>query len=443
MHRLERVKRMKKGKWILAGVLIFAVAIIAGLHEENKTTTLEFAMFTGSNWGVANADSYAIVDRVIDEFEKTHKNVKVKYTSGIRREDYGEWLAQKALNGQMPDVAMVLPEDFNRLSSLGVLLNLDQTILESKNFNKADYYSTALQAGEYGNRQYALPYEVVPKLMCVNKTLLEKNGFEVPDSDWTWEDFMQMSRAITKDTDDDGILDQFAVCNYTWEDAAYSNGASLFDSEGTTSYIADESVLQAIKFRYQLKELNQGQVPGKEDFDAGKVAFMPLSYAEYRTYKRYPYRLKKYASFQWECITLPSSKGGKNISEVDSLVMGIGAGSKEKELAWELLQAFCYSKETQMDIFRYSQGASGLREVTSSKEAQEIAQENMEDEDKSIDNEMLGQIIEDGVVKPRFSKYEEAMVFINNEVNSILNEEKSVDSTMRIMQRNINKFLIQ
>ena len=40
--------------------------------------------------------------------------------------------------------------------------------------------------------QYALPYESVPTLMLVNKTLLKKEHIKMPDNNWTWDDFYKI-----------------------------------------------------------------------------------------------------------------------------------------------------------------------------------------------------------------------------------------------------------
>ena len=43
------------------------------------------------------------------------------------------------------------------------------------------------------NRQYALPFESNPVLMCVNKDLLEKEGIAIPKEGWTLEEFYATS----------------------------------------------------------------------------------------------------------------------------------------------------------------------------------------------------------------------------------------------------------
>ena len=156
--------------------------------------------------------------------------------------------------------------------------------------------------------------------MFVNKTLLNKEGFAVPENDWTWDNLTRICERVTKDTDGDGKIDQFGTYNYDWTEALYSNGGQLFDEDGKKCYLNSKNVVEAVKFVESLNAFNDGEKVTQEDFDGGKVAFMPLSFAEYRTYKSYPYKIKKYTNFQWDCITLPAGPNGSNVSEVNSLL---------------------------------------------------------------------------------------------------------------------------
>lgn len=60
-----------------------------------------------------------------------------------------------------------------------------------KQFKKSNYYKGSYDAGTYKGTQYALPYESVPTLMLVNKTLLKKEHIKMPGNHWTWNDFTQ------------------------------------------------------------------------------------------------------------------------------------------------------------------------------------------------------------------------------------------------------------
>lgn len=435
---------MKLNKKNMA-VLVAALLCIAGLviYGQNirRPQVLEFGMFGDSYWEVANADGYVIIDKAIKKFEKLHPEIKIHYYSGIPKDDYEEWLARKILKGDAPDVFMILSEDFSHMVSLGFLENLDKEIQEDKSVEIRDYYETSLEAGKIDDRQYALPYETVPTLMFVNKTLLEKEGIPVPDADWSWDDLYRICKKVTKDLDGDGRLDQFGTYNYGWLEALYSNDGKIFDPQGKKCYLTSERTEESVRFIQRINELYQGEKVTRETFDAGNVAFMPLSFAEYRTYKTYPYKIKKYSDFQWECITLPAGSMGDNISRVDSLLIGISSESRQKDMAWEFLKMLTNDREIQMELFRYSQGASVLKEVTNSKEAEEILKKDTEKSDKIIDHNLLNQVIMNGRVVKEFPKYKEAMALAEGEVSKLYDSSTNVESALKITQRMVTNLL--
>lgn len=424
-------------------ICLLTAAFLTVRALRNRTTVLEFGMFTGSNWDVANANSCVIIDEAIERFEADRPGVEIHYYSGVLKEDYSEWFSRKLLAGEEPDVFMILGTDFNQFSSLGVMKNLEPLMAQDRNFDPDEYFSSAFCTGQYGDGQYALPYETVPTLMFVNKTLLRKEGIAMPDQDWTWEDLYDICRKVTKDTDGDGKPDQFGIYNFGWLDAVYSNGGEIFASDGSESYFTDGRVAEAIKFLRDLNELYEGEKVTQEDFNTGNVAFMPLTFAEYRTYKTYPYKIKRYANFQWDCITMPAGYQGGNYSQVDTLLMGISANTRKEQLAWEFLKLLTYDEEIQMEIFRHSQGASVLKAVTQSEQAESIIQKDMEESDTVISGNLLGRIIEEGQIEPQFKKYEQALVLADSEISQILEGDETVDSSLKILQRTVNSYLQQ
>lgn len=434
----------KRGyKCVLSLLLLLFVAGIVFYCTKPRSVVLEFGMFTGSNWNVANANSFVIIDKAIARFEAEHPGVKVHYYSGVPKEEYSEWLSRKILAGEEPDVFMVLGSDFDQFSSIGIMKNLEELMGTDETFDEEKYFSSALSTGKYGDVQYALPYETVPTLMFVNQTLLTKEKIEMPESDWNWEDMYNICRQVTRDLDGDGILDQFGICNYEWLDAVYSNGGEIFQANGKTCYLAEDNVIDAVKYARQLNELYQGQKVARENFNEGTVAFMPLTFAEYRTYKTYPYKIKRYANFKWDCTTMPAGTDGDNVSQVDTLLMGISANTHKEQLAWEFLKLLTYDEEIQTQIFSNSQGASVLRAVTQSAEMEAIVQAEMEEGETVISGKLLGKVIEEGYTAPQFKKYEQALSLTNSEIGEILGNDTTIESDLKILQREINSYLQQ
>ena len=267
---------------------VMAVLVFCSIRNKEEGQVLRFGMCAESYWDVPVGNCYQIVDDAIARFEKEHPGVKVEYVSGIRRDAYPEWLAEQVLLGTEPDVFMIPKGEFDTLASLGVLQELDGMIRRDGGFSSQAYYSGAYEYGNISQKQYALPYESVPTLMFVYKTFLEREGIDMPKDDWTSEEFLDICRRVTKDTDGDGILDQFGCYDYSWQDAVYANGAALFDSDGKYAYFSDVRVEEALRFVQELNGLNHGFFVTSREFDLGKAAFMPLAYSEYRTISRIP-----------------------------------------------------------------------------------------------------------------------------------------------------------
>ncbi len=436
---------MKNKKiWFIVSILLVFIITLSSVYVtySNRNITITFGMFAGSNWDVPNGNSYEIFEDAIARFEKENPNVKVEFVSGIQKDDYSEYIAQQALNAQTPDVFMTLGEDFSTFAASGVLENLDDWITKDKSFSLSDYYDASLQAGEYNNSQYALPFESVPTLMFVNKTLLQKEGIAMPDNNWTWKDFYQICNQVTKDVDQDGQIDQFGVYGYDWQVAAYSNGASIFSNDGTSSYMNTPSMNASIAFTQRLNGLLKGRnIARAQDFDEGNVVFCPMQFSQYRAYMPYPWRVKKYSNFEWDCITLPAGPSGDNVSEVSTLSMGMSAKSKHKQYAWEFLKMLTYDETTQKNIFQYSQGVSTLKKVNQSEDVIKMMVADNPGNSK-FEMRILNDVMENGECQLRFKKYKDAVSMIDNEVYRIINvSDIDIAAELNALQHKIDVYL--
>ena len=438
------MKRMTKvwGMLCLAGLLISLYLGVSFLVPKQGKIILTFGMFSGNQSDVPNDDCYKIIDETIKEFEKEYPNVTIKYESGVMKDDYSEWLSQKALKGDLPDVFMVLPEDFSIFSSVGMLKNLDSYTKIDKAFKKSNYYEGSYDAGTYKGTQYALPYESVPTLMLVNKTLLKKEHIKMPGNHWTWDDFYEICQKVTKDTDGDGRLDQFGVYNYKWNDATLSNGGTLFNQSGTKCNLSSKPIENAILFTKKIEKISSFRNLTSDDFDSGNIAFRPMTFSEFRTYKPYPWKINKYFDFKWDCIRLPSGPDGENKTQVDNLLMGISNQTKQGDMAWQFLKKLCYETKTQQKIFQYRQGISPLKAVTNSKQAQQVLEKSM-GENMTDKMKLLDELMNNALQIPKFRRYNEAYQKIDSEMTKILTDEEEFDSNILKLKQEIDKLLNQ
>lgn len=429
-------------------VLIALLLLILGMvstgqlkklcHLTDRTLTV--GVFSDSYWDVQNGYAYQIINDAIEKFEAQNSAVKVQYVSGIMKNDYAEWLSQKLLEDEAPDVFFVPDSDFGDLAQIGALKKLDQCMDADPDFAAEDFYAPALESGQYMGTQYALPYECAPRLMFVNKTLLEKEGVHMPKEGYTWDDFYQMCRAVTKDTDGNGTIDQFGVTGYTWQDAFDENGVTLFLDNGTKCNLNDDRVAQSIHYLEQLGSLSSGYEVSAKDFDHGDVAFMPMSFSEYRAYKAYPLSIKKYAGFEWECAQMPAGPEGDNVSSLDTLLVGMNARTANERLAWQFMKLLSCDTQIQAEIFDYSEGVSVLPAVTESEKTRQLLQKDGGD-NVVMNTEVLRTVLTQAVSQPRFGNYDEAMEQVDRAVESVMDSSQNVSMNLIVKNREINKYL--
>ncbi len=427
-------------KRFVVSLLMTVVVLALTMLGASQDTVLTVGVMAGSYWDAPNGNCYAVIDAALERFMQAHPNVRVEYTSGILKRDYSEWLAEQYLLGKEPDVFIVLPEDFGMLSELGALQPLNQLIENDPAVSAQDFYSAALASGAAGEVQYALPYECVPTLMFVNKTLLEAEGIPVPENDWTWEDFYSICAQVTRDTDGSGTIDQFGSYGYTWLDALAANGAALFDEDGSRCLIAEPPAMEAVAFAQRLAQLYEDCDITARSFDEGKVAFRPFLFSDYRTYQPYPWRIKRYSDFAWDCIQMPDGPAGGGRSELSTVSMAISSRSHQQGLAWELLKELTCAEQTQTMLYTHSHSVSALRRVTGSPETQQILRQDTPGESQ-LGLEILSDAMEQAKAAPHFREYAQALLLMESMMESAMEDDHNLPLQLQRVQRELNEYL--
>ena len=433
-------EKQRRRSLIALMALTFLVLVVYMYVKYDSQDTIRIGIYTGSSWDVPGTDQYALFDKAIEKFQTRYPNIKVVYEEGISVDDYSEWLAHEILNGQEPDIYLILPDDFSTLVGIRALKNLNGTILKDMSFDKDVFYESTYTAGERNGIQYALPFTCNPRMMFVNISLMNEAGVDMPAEDWSWKDFLKLCRRMTKDTDGDGILDQFGYYDYSWQDAAYANRAEPFDEDGTESYFTSEAMMEALSFTKELQEVNQGQRVTSDDFDLGHVAYRPMTFAEYRTYMPYPWRIKKYSTFDWNATSMPAGDQGENISTMNTLLLGMSSRTNNPEMAWEFMKMMTTDSEIQTAIYEYTAGASPVKDVTRSDEVAVLLNEDTPG-DVDIDMSLLDRIIEDAVVPKEFANYDTVFQYADHYIKEALEEDEEMNISMSGLNKELRQLL--
>lgn len=424
----------------IAILMIIVVIIVGASFMLKPKNRLRVAVFAGSNWNVPEADSYQLLDEFFTDFETKHPGVEIDYTSGVVRDSYGEWISQRILDDNLPDVLFVPSELFSILCKNQTLQPLEKYISKDTNFNLSIYYDSSLQSGYYNDKLYALPYLSVPELMFVNKSLLSASGYKIPSENWSWQDFLEIVKGVTKDINGDGKLDQYGFVGYTWEQAAYTNNVEFYDERANSVSLSSDAMIETVTFLRELyKACNQNEVTGQM-FDEGLVAFKPMNYSDYRTYAPYPWRVKKFSKFDWECLPFPAAKNGDNVSAIDTLMIGMSAHSSNPDLAWELMRDLSSSQQYQKLVASQLPGVSALPSVMKSADLnQELGQ--YIPGTSQFEMKILDTVMNKGRSVRRTQDFEQIVQSANAIINDLCHNQQDIENELIRLDQNINSIL--
>ena len=429
------MKVSKTKKLIITLISVSLVLIYCLINDPSREITLTLGLYAGSSWDVPNGESYQVIDQAIQKFEKKYPNVKIEYKSGIMKDDYSSWLANEITKGTTPDLFMVLSSDFNTLSSIGILKDLNRLIKEDQ-IDTSMFYQSALLAGN-NSSQYALPYEINPTIMCINHDLLTKENIEIPSSDWTIDDFYKICTQVTKDTNHDKSIDQYGCDGFDWKNAIDCYGLNIFEED--SCYLDKKEVKEALSYLTKINELSKGYQISSEDFDQGKVAFCPLTLAQYRTYQPYPYRISKYTSFRWSCIPMPGTKTNTVTTHLDTSLIGMSSQTKHSQMAWEFLKMLTMDEDIQQSLLNNSKGASPLKKVMLSKKTKEILDTDTMS-NASLNQDVLNKILENTLVEPKFKEYENILEKADYLINQSI-DQGTIDNDLNKIQKKLENEL--
>ena len=111
-------------------------------------------------------------------------------------------------------------------------------------------------------------------------------------------------------------------------------------------------MVESLEFLKMMYRLNRGEIVSAKHFEQGNVGFKVFNFSEYRAYGSYPYRILKYANFEWEAIPFPSGPEGASSSKLYSVQVGLSSRSKNKKAAFEFMKFLTNNEEFQYEIWK-------------------------------------------------------------------------------------------
>ncbi|MEZ2715799.1 sugar ABC transporter substrate-binding protein [Niallia circulans] len=334
---------MKKVKILLSSFVIFSMLLLGACSSSSSSNAdgkkeITF-MFRGG------PDEKTAYTEAIKKFEESHEDVKVKIIN-TDADQYATKLSAAVSGGNVPDVFYLDSGSIANYVDNGIIKDITEEV-ENADFDLDSIWKFGVDIYRYDGKTpgqgalYGLPKDIGPFALGYNKDMFEEAGIPLPDKDkaYNWDEFLKISQELTKDTNGDGEVDQWASgFNATWtlQSFAYSNGASFLNDAGDTVTVDTQEFASSLQFLADLTNKynttpNASQAETLDTYQRwmnGELAFFPVGPWDMSTYAK--------LDFEYDLMPWPSGKTGKSVAYVGSLGLVVSETTKYPDLATEL-----------------------------------------------------------------------------------------------------------
>ena len=364
---------MKLRKWIVAllsSVMVLSLAACGGANTVEESDKSAESSTEESSVEEADVDesvdvaeevsegtiTLAIWDKnqepglrtIIDDFTaESGIEVTIQVTPW---DQYWTMLEAGATGGSLPDMFWMHSNEIAKYSEYEMLLDLTDKINGSDKVDLDKYPAEIIEIYNWEGTQYAMPKDIDTIALWYNKTMFDEAGVGYPDAEWTWEDFKEAAKALTKE---DGSQYGYSIRPSNnqdgWYNMVYSMGGEVISGDKKSSGFDKEGTIEALEFVTSI--VKEGYTPSYEVmaennaealFEAGKVAMVTMG-----SWMLPELCNNDYVIEHGEIAVLPkNSKTGDRVSIYNGLGWAAAANTDKPEEVWQLIE-YLGSEEAQ------------------------------------------------------------------------------------------------
>ena len=281
-------------------------------------------------------------EQIVREFASIRPGIKVTIHNIPDSGEFMKRLAADFAAQTPPDVFIINYRRFGQFAIKGAVEPMDDYIAQSQTVKPADYYPTALEAFQFNGRQYCLPQNLSSLEVYYNRDLFSAANVPLPDENWTWDEFLNAARALTRSENGKVVQYGLGVDPVTLRLAPFiwAHGGDLVDDPNNPTRLTLDSVPAREAFEWFVDlQVREHVVPSQIDeateksqsrFQHGTLGMFLQSRAitpELRDTIR---------DFDWDVAPLPRDNNVVTVLHSDGYC--ITSASKNKSAAWAFIE---------------------------------------------------------------------------------------------------------
>jgi multiple sugar transport system substrate-binding protein len=185
--------------------------------------------------GVNPPPNRDVLQKLVDKFNQTHPDIQVESLYAGQQDQQMPKILAAVVGNAPPDLLWYNPTIGGQLVELNALIPLDEYL--NKSPVKAEIDPALFESMEYKQKIWSVPFATNNVGVFYRPSLFKAAGVEVPK---TWEEFRQVAKKLTRDTNNDGQIDQHGMVLplgkgeftvFTWLPFMWSGAGDLINGE--------------------------------------------------------------------------------------------------------------------------------------------------------------------------------------------------------------------
>lgn len=248
--------------------------------------------------------------------------------------------------GNPPDVFVWAADGLWDFGEEGLLVDLGPFI--QRDLDLDDFYTPVkdmiqTRDGTY----YSIGRNWVVSVLLYNQDLFDAAGLSYPDDTWTWEDFREAAKELTKDVDGDGKIDQYgafvAPDHLMADPIIWAYGGTVYDRAENKVHFSDPKSIEGLQLLADMILVDKSAPPGELVTTWGQLREDPFATGKVGMRINGAWMLGRYADlteFGWSIAPLPKGPAGRFCyGGADQMFISKAAEDRGVvEQAWELLR---------------------------------------------------------------------------------------------------------
>ena len=280
-----------------------------------------------------------VVDGIVADFETQNPDIKVNAIYSGNYDDTRVRALSAINSGEPAQLAVMFSIDAYDLIEQDLIVPFDDLVTSDEDKAWLNSFYPALMAnGKIEGQTWGVPFQRSTIVAYYNKDLFRAAGLDPEKAPTTWDELVQMGKALTKDDTYGLMIPSTGYPYWMFQALAIQNGKEVMSGDGLTTYFDDETVVETLEFWQSLSQEHGIMPEGTVEWGTLRQAFLEGQTAMMWHSTGNLSAVKKGASFDFGVAMLPGNVRLGSPTGGGNFYLFKNSSDEEKEAALKLIK---------------------------------------------------------------------------------------------------------